>query len=575
MQKTIIRRKKLSQLNADTNFSRLLKNIYENRGIQNLSELDYQLAVLTPYDTLKDIEIAVALLYQHLQKDSKILVVGDFDADGATSCALAVSALQSFGAKNVRYLVPNRFEFGYGLTPEIIKVAKSFNPNLLITVDNGISSIEGVMAAKNEGIDVLITDHHLQGNELPKADAIVNPNQHGDLFPSKNLAGVGVIFYVMLALRRYLIEKSWFKKNQISEPNMAQFLDLVALGTVADVVPLDQNNRILVQQGLRRIRANLCRPGIKALLDVAKRNQTRLSASDLSFALGPRLNAAGRLDDMSIGIECLLAKNYEQAIELAEVLSELNQERKFIEAEMQQQAFAELKKINFSKDLPIGICLYNENWHQGVIGILASRIKDQFHRPVIAFAHGDNNLLKGSARSIHGLHIRDILDAIATANPGLIEKFGGHAMAAGLSLEEKKFSEFTRAFTKEVRKHLTAEDLTGKVFSDGELHDSEFNLETAELIKASGPWGQHFPEPLFDGKFTVISQHIVGAKHLKMVLSAGSYLQLDAIAFNVDVERWPNHRCEKIHAAYRLDINEYMGRQSLQLLIEHLEPCEN
>lgn len=571
MQKTIVRRKKLSELNVEAEISQLLKNIYENRGIKNLSEIDHQLATLIPYTTLKDIDAAVALLYKHLKAQSKIVVVGDFDADGATSSALAVSALRAFGVKNVSYLVPNRFEYGYGLTPEIVAVAQKSKPNLLITVDNGISSIEGVATAKAVGMDVLITDHHLQGSELPKADALVNPNQVGDEFPSKNLAGVGVIFYVMLALRRYLIEKNWFKDNAIAEPNMAQFLDLVALGTVADVVPLDQNNRVLVQQGLRRIRANHCRPGIKALLDVAKRNQARLNSSDLGFALGPRLNAAGRLDDMAIGIECLLANDYAKASDLAVILDELNQERKSIETEMQQQALLELKKLKFNKDLPIGLCIYDENWHQGVIGILASRIKDRFHRPVIAFAPGDNNLIKGSARSIKGLHIRDVLDAVATQNPGLISKFGGHAMAAGLSFPVESYQKFSEAFDTEVKKHLSDNDLREDVLSDGELSSEEFNLDTAQLLQAAGPWGQNFPEPLFDGEFTIITQRIVGAKHLKMVLGVGDTLQIDAIAFNIDIEQWPNHRCKKVRLAYRLDINEYMGRQSLQLMVEHLE----
>lgn len=574
MNKNIVRRIKQSDFQTDASVTSILKMIYENRGVKELAEVNHELNTLCNFDTLMGIDVAVQLIYRHLQQQSKIIIIGDFDADGATSSALAVSALNAFGATQVKYLVPNRFEYGYGLTPEIVAVAKQWQPNLLITVDNGISSIEGVAAAKAANIDVLITDHHLPAAALPSADAIVNPNQKGDTFPSKNLAGVGVIFYVMSAVRRLLLQKNWFVEKNIAEPNMTQFLDLVALGTVADVVPLDQNNRILVQQGLRRIRANHCRPGIKALLEIAKRQQHKISSMDLAFAIGPRLNAAGRLDDMSIGIECLLAKDYDVALTLATQLDELNQERREIESEMQQQALIALKKLDLKKNLPIGLCIYDETWHQGVIGILASRIKEQYHRPVIAFAKASetsvDEVIKGSARSIKGLHIRDVLDAIASQHPNLISKFGGHAMAAGLSLPLANYAKFCEAFDAEVKKHLTEADLRNDVLSDGELSLSDFNLATAELIQAAGPWGQNFPEPLFDGEFQIISQRLVGSKHLKMVLGLSDQLQIDAIAFNINVEEWPNHRCEKIRAAYRLDINEYMGRQSLQLLIEHL-----
>lgn len=574
--KRIIRRTKQTELTDNTVLAVIIKKIYENRGIKDINEINHELVTLFNFEKLSGIDAAAQLIYQHLQQQNRILIVGDFDADGATSSALAVSALTAFGAKHVHYLVPNRFEYGYGLTPEIVAVAKQWRPDLLITVDNGISSIDGVAAAKAANMDVLITDHHLPASELPAADAIVNPNQKGDNFPSKNLAGVGVIFYVMSAVRRLLSQKNWFTENNISEPNMAQFLDLVALGTVADVVPLDQNNRILVQQGLRRIRADHCRPGIKALLEIAKRNQKKISSSDLAFALGPRLNAAGRLDDMSIGIECLLTRDYNTAFTLATQLDELNQERREIETEMQQQAMLALNKLDLKKNMPTGLCIYDADWHQGVIGILAARIKEQFHRPVIAFAAATDvvgtQLIKGSARSIKGLHIRDVLDSIASQYPHLIAKFGGHAMAAGLSLHLDNYAEFSQAFDVEVRKHLTEADLHNDILSDGELTPSEFNLATAELLQAAGPWGQNFPEPLFDGEFTVISQRLVGTKHLKMIVSVADQLNIDAIAFNINVDHWPNHRCEKIRAAYRLDINEYLGRQSLQLLIEHLEP---
>lgn len=578
MNKNIVRRTKQSEFQADAAVSSILKKIYENRGIKDLAEVNHELNTLCNFDKLMGIEAAAELIYQHLQQQNRILILGDFDADGATSSALAVSALNAFGATQVKYLVPNRFEYGYGLTAEIVEVAKQWQPKLLITVDNGISSIEGVAAAKAANIDVLITDHHLPAAILPAADAIVNPNQKGDHFPSKHLAGVGVIFYVMSAVRRLLSQKNWFIENHIPEPNMTQFLDLVALGTVADVVTLDQNNRILVQQGLRRIRANHCRPGIKALLDIAKRTQHKISSMDLAFAIGPRLNAAGRLDDMSIGIECLLAKDETSALALATQLDELNRERREIETEMQQQALVALKKLDLKKNLPIGLCIYDETWHQGVIGILAARIKEQFHRPVIAFAKASetsadeadgNEVIKGSARSIKGLHIRDVLDAIASQHPNLITKFGGHAMAAGLSLPLANYAKFSELFDLEVKKHLTEADLRNDVLSDGELELADFNLATAELLQAAGPWGQNFPEPLFDGEFQIISQRLVGNKHLKMVLGLPNQSHIDAIAFNINVEAWPNHRCEKIRAAYRLDINEYMGRQSLQLLIEH------
>ncbi|MDF2868406.1 MAG: recJ, partial [Gammaproteobacteria bacterium] len=440
-------------------------------------------------------------------------------------------------------------------------------------VDNGIASHAGVAAANSLGIAVIITDHHLASHTLPEAMAIVNPNQPGDLFPSKCLAGVGVIFYVMLALRAYLRKMDWFNKEQLTEPNMADLLDLVALGTVADVVPLDKNNRILVHQGLMRIRAGQVRPGIVALLEIAKRNPQKLVASDLGFALGPRLNAAGRLDDMSLGIECLLARDLNQARTIAQTLDELNSERRLIEADMQQQAFTELNKLKFnSQQLPFGLCLYDENWHQGVIGILASRVKDQLHRPVIAFAPANEQELKGSARSINGIHIRDVLDAIATQHPELIHKFGGHAMAAGLSLAKNKFLEFSKAFDTEIRKQLGETDLCGEIHTDGELTQTDLTLELAELIREAGPWGQAFPEPLFEGEFEIIEQRIVGSKHLKLVLATPNMQLIDAIAFNIDGQAWPNHRVRKVAMVYRLDINEFNGRRTIQLVIEHLQP---
>ncbi|MDX1692342.1 MAG: single-stranded-DNA-specific exonuclease RecJ, partial [Ketobacteraceae bacterium] len=454
-----------------------LQRIYAARGITDSREVSLQLNQLIPASRLKGLDAALDLLQQALQEQWDILIVGDFDADGATSSALSVLALRALGAERVDYLVPNRFEYGYGLTPEIVEVARQSNPDLIVTVDNGISSISGVSAAKAAGIRVLVTDHHLPADELPDADAIVNPNQPGCEFPSKNLAGVGVIFYVMTALRTRLQQAGWFSEQGLPEPNMADFLDIVALGTVADVVPLDHNNRILVEHGLRRIRAGRCRPGIKALIEVARRTPGRLVAADLGFAVGPRLNAAGRLDDMSHGIECLLTDDPRHARDIAIELDQLNHNRKSIEFSMQNEALAILNQLQFERDsLPWGLCLYRKDWHQGVIGILASRIKERFHRPVIAFAPGDEGEVKGSARSIPGLHIRDALDAVAAQHPGLIAKFGGHAMAAGLSLPTQHLETFKAAFDREVRRMLTEDDLTGSVLSDGELHPRELDL---------------------------------------------------------------------------------------------------
>lgn len=566
-------------VNALTSFNKdlhpLLQRIYSARGITCSSELERSLQQLIPYKQLKGIDQAVNYLYAALQQQQHIMIIGDFDADGATSTALAVTALRSFGAKHLSYLVPNRFEYGYGLSPEIVQEAAKQQPQLIITVDNGIASHAGVLKAKELGISVIITDHHLPAATLPAALAVVNPNQLGDEFPSKCLAGVGVIFYVMLALRTYLRELNWFSQQQLPEPNMAELLDLVALGTVADVVPLDLNNRILVHQGLLRIKAGQARPGILALLEIAKRQLHRLTASDLGFAVGPRLNAAGRLDDMSLGIAGLLATDIKQARAIAQTLDELNSERRLIERDMQQQAFTELNKLKINQQkLPFGLCLYDDNWHQGVIGILASRIKDQLHRPVIAFAPANEYEFKGSARSVKGLHIRDTLDAIATQHPELITKFGGHAMAAGLSLAKDKFAEFSKAFDKEVRKHLTDNDLLGEIHTDGELSEANLTFEIAELIQSAGPWGQAFPEPIFEGVFTIIDQRIVGHKHLKLVLATPNRTLIDGIAFNIDLEQWPNFRVSTILIIYKLDINEFKGKRSIQLIIEHINPIE-
>jgi len=563
------------------NLHPVLARLYAARAVQHADELDLSLERLLPPDRLKHMDAAVALLAESLRAGQRILIVADFDADGATSCALAVRALRAMGARDVRYVVPNRFEYGYGLTPEIVAVAAQQQPDLLITVDNGISSVDGVRAAKALGMRVLITDHHLPGAELPAADAIVNPNQPGDDFPSKNLAGVGVIFYVMLALRAQLRANGWFTERNIPEPNLARLLDLVALGTVADVVPLDHNNRILVAQGLKRINQGQTVPGIRALLEVAGREQGRLAASDLGFVVAPRLNAAGRLTDMSLGIECLLTENETAAFEMAKQLDTLNRERRSIEAGMQEQALEALDKLQLEKaslhknsplsgNLPHGLCLFDETWHQGVIGILASRIKDRVHRPVIAFAKASDTEIKGSARSVPGLHIRDALDAVAAHHPGLLNKFGGHAMAAGLSLPRAHFETFRTAFAEEVARHLSTDDLTGKVLTDGELLAEDLTMELAQSLRTGGPWGQGFPEPLFDGHFEVLGSRVVGEKHLRLTLRQPQGRCIEAIAFNRAALQ-PSAG-SRVEVAYRLDINSYQGNQTLQLVIEYLAP---
>jgi single-stranded-DNA-specific exonuclease len=557
--------------------SPLLQRIYLGRGITNEEQLERTLAKLPRPDTLRGLSDGVTLLEDALTQQQSVLIVGDFDADGATSTVLTLLAMRAMGLQHIDFIVPNRFEFGYGLTPEIVALAQQRNPDLIITVDNGISSVSGVKAAKDAGIKVLITDHHLPGAVLPEADAILNPNQHGCDFPSKNLAGVGVVFYLLSALRSQLRETGWFNAQNIAMPNMAEWLDLVALGTVADVVPLDQTNRVLVYQGLQRIRAGKTRPGIQALLDLAGKDRQRLVATDLGFTVGPRLNAAGRLDDMSIGIECLLETDSYLAREYAVQLDELNRDRRVIEADMQREGLAILDQLTLDEDaLPWGLCLFDADWHQGVVGLLASRIKDRVHRPVIAFAdaggEGEGKEYKGSARSIPGLHIRDALDAVATTHPELISKFGGHAMAAGLSLSAKHYPAFAEAFDAEVKRQLTPADLEAEIITDGELIPEELSLETGHLLRESGPWGQHFPEPLFQGEFYIVQQRIVGEKHLKLLLAVDEQKQqlVDAIAFNVDTGAWPNPKADKVQLVYKLDINVWQGRESVQLMVEEI-----
>jgi single-stranded-DNA-specific exonuclease len=551
----------------------VLARIYAARGVQSLDLLGRSLTELLPDSGLHGLDAAVVRLVRAITAGESILIVGDFDCDGATSTAVAVLALRMMGATQVDYLVPNRFEYGYGLSPVIVEVARQQKPHLLVTVDNGISSIEGVARANACGMDVVVTDHHLAGSELPAACAIVNPNQPGCGFIAKSTCGVGVIFYVMIALRRALAASGWFEQRNLPAPNLASLLDLVALGTVADVVALEHNNRVLVHQGLQRIRAGKARPGLHALIEVSGRNQSRLVASDLGFALAPRLNAAGRLEDMSIGIECLLTDDPVHALELARTLDELNQERRGIEQEMQQQALQSLLRLELDEaELPMGLCLYDESWHQGVIGILASRIKERVHRPVIAFAPGDNGEIKGSARSISGFHIRDGLDAIAARYPGMLHKFGGHAMAAGMTLDAARFADFSAAFDEQVRLQLDAGALTRRLLTDGALSAADLNIELAEVLREAGPWGQLFPEPLFDGEFGLLQQRIVGQRHLKLVLmEPATGLAIDAIWFNIDTALWPDTSVQRVRVVYRLDVNEFRGQRNLQLMVDHLE----
>ena len=551
----------------------VLARVLVARDVTSVSELHHGLDRLLPAASLGGMPAAVALLAEALAEGGRILVVADFDADGATGCAVAVRGLRLLGARHVDYVVPNRFEFGYGLTPEIVAIAAQRDPDLLVTVDNGISSIEGVDAAAALGIPVIVTDHHLPGEALPRAAAIVNPNQPGDAFPSKCLAGVGVVFYLLAALRRRLRDDGWFDRDGRDEPNLARLLDLVALGTVADVVPLDANNRILVAQGIARIRAGRAHPGIDALLAVAGRERQRLTAADLAFAVAPRLNAAGRLTDMSLGIECLLSDDADAAVRMAATLDGLNRERRDIEARMRDEAVAQVEalRIEDTENLPRGLCLFDADWHPGVVGIVASRIRERLHRPVIAFAPDGDATLKGSARSVDGVHIRDALETIAARHRGLLSRFGGHAMAAGLSLERIRLDEFRAAFDAEVRRHLGADDLGATILSDGPLEAADIGLELARALRGAGPWGQGFPEPIFDGEFQVTETRVVGDVHVKLRLRAGERgPPVDAIAFNA-LDYWPED-ARNVRLAYRLDVNFYRGRESAQLIVEHAEP---
>lgn len=568
MHKLIKRREILNdeQILADP----LLDRLYRARGIKNSVELDRTLAKMLNPNRLASIDTATELLWQAYQEQKRIVIVGDFDADGATSTALSVLALQQLGFVNVDYLLPNRFEQGYGLSIPVAELALHKGADLVMTVDNGVSSHEGVAFLKQKGVQVLITDHHLPPETLPDADAIINPNLSYCKFPSKSLAGVGVAFYLMLALRAKFREKGVFDVQ--NQPNFTELLDLVALGTIADVVPLDQNNRILAYQGLERIRAEHCRPGIRALAEVAKRDIRRFSEGDLAFSIAPRLNAAGRLDNMAIGVELLLAETMEDARALALELDQLNQTRREIEQGMKIEALKICQNLT-ALEKQLALVLYQADWHQGVLGILASRIKDQFHCPVIAFAQDQEGILKGSARSIPGLHMRDALERIHTSQPDLILKFGGHAMAAGLSIREESLLAFQTAFIQVVGELLSKEQRQDILWTDGELDAIELNLATAESLKLAGPWGQNFPEPVFDGEFKILQQRLLQGKHLKMMvepLNGGG--MLDAIAFNVDTRYYPDLSVHQAKLVYKLDVNEFRGSRNVQLLVDYIEP---
>ena len=573
LNKKIINRDVPDGINLPDSIHPVLKRIYASRNIKSSEDLDYSLGSLIPYEELSGVDDAVILLQEMIAQKKRILIVADFDADGATSCALAIRGLTAMGAEDVIYVVPNRFEHGYGLSPKIVDVALDHDPDLIVTVDNGISSISGVEHAKKNGIKVLITDHHLPGDKLPSADVIINPQLKEDKFPSKNLAGVGVIFYILLALRAKLKAENWFDEKNIKYPNLANLLDLVALGTISDLVPLDKNNRTMVAHGLKLMRKNKSKAGILAILNQSGRQLSTLTSGDLGFAIAPRLNAAGRLTDMSLGIECLLTDDKENATEMAKKLNQLNIERRQIQDNMEEQAFTEFEKYlqDTSKKVPHGICIYNQNWHQGVVGILAAKIKEKFNRPVVVFAQECQGILKGSARSITELHIKDVFDEIARLYPELILTFGGHAMAAGLTIEESQFDRFSDVFNKVVDRYISSDSLEDQCLTDGELSGDDFSLPLALAIQNAGPWGQSFPEPIFVGQFKILDKRVVGESHLKLNLQSRNNNTLDAIAFNMTDDDWPS-KLEQITSTYRLGINNYRGHSQIQLFIEHIEP---
>ncbi len=551
----------------------VVRRILMARGISGPEDMALDLRAMLSPAGLSGIDHAASLVAEAVMQGKRILVVGDFDADGATGTAVAILSLQAMACEQLDFRVPNRFEFGYGLSVPLVNTLSNDPPDLLITVDSGIACNDGVARARELGCQVIVTDHHLPGDLVPDANAIVNPNCQGDTFPSKAMSGVGVIFYLMTVVRRVLRDKGWFSGRR-KEPNLAQFLDLVALGTVADLVPLDHNNRVLVRQGLERIRRGLARPGMMALLRLGKRDYRYVKAADLGFAVGPRLNAAGRLEDMATGIRCLLSSDSNEAMTMASQLDDLNQQRKGLQEKMQAEAMLQLDSLLASlreQALPQALCLFDKTWHQGIVGLVASRIKDAVHRPVIAFAPEADGatLLKGSARSVKGLHIRDVLAYVNSQSPGLMKAFGGHAMAAGLTLEAENLEAFREALGVAVETVLAGDSLSPEILTDGELPAVDISLEMATLLEDLGPWGQRFSEPVFDGRFEVLDHRVVGGSHLKMIVRPidGSEA-VDAIAFN----RMPQDLPERgpVRLLYRLDINRWQGREECQLMIDHI-----
>ncbi len=570
----VLHRKELVESKFSADIHPLLQSILAKRGLSHNQQIQHDLSQLADPFLMWGMQQAVERLWLALQSQQKIVIVGDFDADGATSSALAMLGLKEMGFTHVNFVVPNRFEYGYGLSEAIVDELAWQKPDLIITVDNGISSVAGVDKANMLGMDVIVTDHHLPGQQLPAALAIINPNQSGCPFPGKALAGVGVFFHLLIALRKFLREQDWFTRQGLAEPNLANYLDIVALGTIADVVPLDFYNRILVAQGIKRIRAGLMRPGIRQLLHVAEKDYRYISSVDLGFALAPRLNAAGRLDDMTQGIMLLTTESEDLAFELAKTLDDFNRERRIIEQQMQIEAMQIVESLVMDiAEIPRGFCLYHPDWHQGVVGLVASRIKEKYHRPVIAFANTDNGELKGSGRSIKGIHLRDLLDDIATLHPELLDKFGGHAMAAGLSLASSGFEHFQGAFTAALDQIEDRSLFESIIESDGAIEAKDMNIFTAQLLRDAMPWGQQFPEPLFDGIFYVKSKRALGEKHAKFQLSYGlnDKAEIEAIFFNTDANNWMEQALEKVFVVYKLGVNHYQSRQSLQLVIQAMQ----
>ena len=552
----------------------LLQRVYALRGITSMQELDYTTRNLCNYDNLDGTQTAVEIVYSAMQNNKRIMIVGDFDTDGATSTALTVKALKKMGCQHVDYIIPNRFDDGYGLSISVIKRALLKKADLIITVDNGVSAIEAVEFAKQSNLTVIITDHHLCPEQLPAADAIINPNLPNCSFPSKHLAGVGVAFYFMSALRAKLRQENWFRTHNLEEYNLASLLDLVALGTIADVVRLDHNNRILVHQGINRIRSGYCCAGIKALLHIARKDPVSFTSTDLAYYIAPRLNAAGRMDNMSLSVELLLCDDYDSALKQASDLDMLNNDRKLIEQTMYKEALSYIQELEQQQSsFPNLLVVYHPEWHQGIIGILSARLKDKHYRPVICFASTEEGILKGSGRSIAGIHLRDLLDELDQNHPDLLVSFGGHAMAVGLSIRENDLERFRKHFETLIDKRLNANTLEQIIETDGEVDSQDFNYAMAKQLKESGPWGEGFTEPTFDGDFIVHQQRLFAEKHLRLVLEPknGGPI-IEGVCFNVNLTQWPDNTIKNVKIVYQLDVDDFRGNQTAKLMIRHIWP---